>query len=455
VTKIRSLSATLTANQKSLERPPLLKLVLTKSGESTRTYDISSSANRIIASTHIEQEWSQIANVAVMSDATLAALSLEGYTGTISYGFNDATEGNEYSACAPLEVVAMKSDTLLGRSQTMLVTWFSLAGIFDLMQADKASDRYTQEDTDTQTVKTLLTKIANATLDPFTHCKNYTITFDSEDSLIDSYKPADYFYVAFNESRLSAFKKLIRTTKCKARVEDDGEIHVFNPTISGTSYDYEYELGAGNHNFFEKSTRQRLVIPTKYIVSSHPDHPPDEQFTGSATDSASETALERSLPSHKYIRATSDAECTNIATALLQHAQVGAEKGHGEVPMNCGQEVMDYIKITDSIAGDSRTGNVGYLKRDYTPGRGFKCQLRFGRLAQEMPFMSIPGTTTTGSVPEWAYAMAESILEAQLAIIENRERLIALENQSAVLGEVIPKLHVTDQLIIPVTVPEG
>jgi len=443
---MRSLSATLTANQKSLERPPLLKLVLTKSGETTRTYDISSSTNRIIASTHIEQEWSQIANVAVMSDATLAALSLEGYSGTISYGFNDGTQGDEFSAAAPLEVVSMKSDTLLDRSQTMLVTWFSLAGVFDLMQADKASEKYSQEDTDTQTVKTLLTKIANATLAPFSRCKSYTITFDSEDSLIDSYKPADYFYVAFNESRLSAFKKLIKTTKCKARVEDDGEIHVFNPTISGDSYDYEYELGAGNHNFFEKSTRQRLVIPTKIIVSSHPDHSP--QYTGSATDSASETALGRSLPSYRYIRTTSTAECTSIATALLQHAQVGAEKGHGQVPMNCGQEVIDYIKITDSIAGDSRTGNVGYLKRDYTPSRDFKCELRFGRLAQELPFMSaLAGAGGAEARPTYDdfYAMYDYINET-MEILANW----VLEQQ-----EVIPKLHVTDQLIIPVTVPEG
>jgi len=412
--------------------------VLTKSGQTTRTYDISSSANRIIASTHIEQEWSQIANVAVMSDATLAALSLEGYSGTISYGFNDGTEGDEYSDCAPLELVAMRTDTLTDRDQTMLVTWFSLAGIFDLMQADKASRRYTQEDTDTRTVKTLLTAIANASLAPFSHCKNYTITFDSEDSLIDSYKPKDYFYIAFNESRLSAFKKLIRTTKCKARVEDDGEIHVFNPTVSGTSYDYEYELGAGNHNFFEKSSRKRLVIPTRYIVSSHPDH--ETQYSGSATDSASETARGGSLPSHKYIRATSNAECTNIATALLQHAQVGAEKGHGEVPMNCGQEVMDYIKITDSVAGDSRTGNVGYLRRDYTPGREFKCQLRFGKLTQELPFMSAVGGGGGDARPSY------DDLNELKAYVDEKDEMIM---QFILEMEKVPKWHVTDQMRIP------
>ena len=64
----------------------------------------------------------------------------------------------------------------------------------------------------------------------FSHCKAYTITFDSEDSLIDSYIPADYFYIAHGESRLSAIKKLIKTTGCKAIIKADGAVHIFVPT---------------------------------------------------------------------------------------------------------------------------------------------------------------------------------------------------------------------------------
>ena len=79
---------------------------------------------------HIEQEFSQIAHIAVKSDSTLAALDLKGYTGTISYGYNDPTQGDEFSACAPLEVVAQNTDTKLLRSQIPLITGFSLAGIF-------------------------------------------------------------------------------------------------------------------------------------------------------------------------------------------------------------------------------------------------------------------------------------------------------------------------------------
>ena len=383
------MSGTLTANQKSLERPALLKVVLTKSGQTTRTYDISSTPNRIIGLQHIEQEWSQIAYIAVQSDSTLVALSLEGYTATISYGYNDATIGDEYVASAPLEVVAQKSDTDLSGSQVRITTFFTCAGVFDFMSADKASAEYHQEDTDTNTVKTLLTAIAQATLDCFTHCKAYTITFDSEDSLIDTYIPADYFQIGAGESRFSAFQKLIRTTKCKARIEDDGAIHIFDPVVSGTTYDYEYNDSATEHNFFEKGTRKRLVIPNRVIVKSHPDH--TDQYDGKAIDTESYTALGRYIDETHYIRVISDFQCEDIAAAILQHLQIDAERGHGIVPMNCGQEVMDYVKFTDSVANDTRVGNVGYISRRYTPGKDFKVELRFGRLAAEMPFFSEAG----------------------------------------------------------------
>jgi len=47
--------------------------------------------------------------------------------------------------------------------------------------------------------------------------------------------------------------------------------------------------------------------------------------------------------------------------------------------MNCGQEVMDYVKITDSRVSDTRVGNIGYIHRHYTPGK-FEMEFRFGTL---------------------------------------------------------------------------
>ncbi|KKK46661.1 hypothetical protein LCGC14_3163020, partial [marine sediment metagenome] len=67
--------------------------------------------------------------------------------------------------------------------------------------------------------------------------------------------------------------------------------------------------------------------------------------------------------------------------AILTRYQLEAEKGSGFVPMNCGQEVYDYVKITDSRQGDTRVGNIGYLNRTFTPGKIPVLEFRFGSIA--------------------------------------------------------------------------
>lgn len=419
-------------------RPNLAKVVLTKSGQTTRTYDISSTANRIIRLNHTEQEWSQLAPIAVESDSTLAALNLHGYQGVISYGYNDATNGDEFSAAAPLEVISQKTDTLMTGKYGQLVTGFTLAGVFDMMNFDHASVAFTPEDTNRDTVKTILTAIAAATMPCFSHTKAYTITFDAtEETLLDSFIPADFFSVGFNESRLSAFKKALRWVKSKARIEDDGEIHVFNPTVSGTSYDYEYNDAVSNHNFFVKSVRERLVLPSQVTVQSHPSHIPG--FTGTANDTATNAALGRYHTEYHYAKLTSDSEAGDIATAILQGYQVGAERGRGNAPMNCGQEVMDWIKMTDSVASDTRTGNMGFLIREYSPGTRFQMRFGFGKLAQGVPFRGL-GEAEPFATWEALQALQDYIDAKDDAIVK------------WVIGgdeATFKKLTVTDELLIP------
>lgn len=456
---MRTLTATLTAAQKAMGQP-LYKAVFTKSGQTTRTYGCDTT-NRILNMSHPESEWSQSATILIDNrDGNLTSLDLTGYTCTISYGYTTSS-GDEYSACAPLEVVAQRGDTIL-RPHGDLLTQFSAKGIFDFMAEDEASDDYSPEDINTDTIKTILTAIAQATLACFSHCKAYTITFDSEDTLIDSYAPADYFRVTFRESRLSAFKKALEYTKCKARIEDDGEIHVFEPTISGTSYDYEYNDAVTNHNFFEKSVRERLVIPNRVYVSSHPDHSPN--YMSYAVDTTSYNALGRYQNEYHRLRLTGNTQATNIATAILQGHQIGQEKGHGYAPLNCGQEVMDYVKITDSVANDTRTGNIGYLKRKAGP-RVFEFDFGFGELELSARRSLLPArggvSDTTESLRDAYYQLIDlynrlemdldMTIENQKIIARNLELLWNAEIQVAI-NEVMPKLHVTDQLIIPVII---
>lgn len=378
---MRTTDVTLTAAQKAMGKA-LCKVVLT-SGATSKTYGVDTT-NRILDLRHPEQEWSQTAQILVDNrDGNLTALALEGYAGIVSYGYNTA-DGDEYSACAPLTVISQKTDTLQGE----LVTGFGLAGLFNMWAEQEATVAYSPDEINTDTVKTILDAIAGATMTCFSSYPSHTITYDTgyDDSIINAFKPADNFSVAKGESRLSAFKKALAWTKDKCRVENDSSvatIHIFQPTTSGSTYDYEYNDAATYHNFFEKSVRKRLVIPNKVVVMNHPEH--TDSYTGSATDADSYAALGNQYYTKTvYCRPSSNAQAALIAAGILLKYQLAAEKGHGSVPMNVYQEYCDYVNITDSWANDTRAGNIGYLNRWYSanpksPTR-FGMELRFGTL---------------------------------------------------------------------------
>ncbi|KKL86712.1 hypothetical protein LCGC14_1941980, partial [marine sediment metagenome] len=354
------------------------RIILSKSGESTKTYYIDEGDDRIMALNHTEQEWSQVALAVLQdSDATIAGLDFNGYKALVYWGY-----GANYSLCAPLWCIAHKTDSRSGS----IITALSLAGTFNLMNEDRASTSFIPDHNDAKTVKDLLkelcagqfsawvanttyavgdfvratttngkvfkctavagdeksgaseptwdTEVGNTTVDDqvtwtcrggemtsYSHVKAYTATFDDTTGIIDTFAPKDSFRVYLNDSRLSKIKGLMRHIGYKCRVEDDEEIHFFIPVTSGSTYDEEYNDAVTGHNFFEKGVRKRVIIPGYFVVSSHPDHlSPFAGFTGFAKDTgydALPTDLQKRI--YKYFRVTSNAQCTSIAGNLLIH----------------------------------------------------------------------------------------------------------------------------------------
>jgi len=418
-----------------------LRIALTKSSSTPYTYYIDSGDDRILASRHTEEEWSQTATVVIQdSSATLSALDLRGYKGVISYGY-----GDNYSSCAPLWVTAQRTDSAGGIIRTTL----ELKGTFDFLDDDKASAAWTGTDGYVSTVELILNYILRPSVGYsfYNHCDDYTFTVDSRDTgagAVNTYAPKDYFSVSLNEGRLSVIKKLIGWVGVKLRVEDDEEIHLLVP--EDTTPEYEYEDVATEHNFFSKAVRKRIVIPNYIEVSSHPDH--EDSYTGDASDTINDGDIESRV--HYYIRAVSDDQCDKIATALLFHQQLAAERGSGFVPMNCGQEVFDYVKITDSRVGDIRSGNIGYIVREYSQGR-FTMRFGFGSLALAgvgaIPFVGDGDLSVT----------VNSLIEAYNGLRENLNQLlqahIDVVNYLIARGEVVPKWHIEKQAIMPVWIP--
>lgn len=436
---MQTLSATLTANQKVGGRA-LAKLVLTKDA-TTKTYGVDTD-DRIINATVTMTPFSQKARVTVWNaSSTLTALDLRYYKGVISFGYNDATQGDEYQALPPFWVLAQNLES----SMNGLQCTFELIGTPDLLDQDRANSEFYPDLTDAQTVKDLLRQIASGAWDvwtastiyttdtwaiptstngyvyevttggtssggepawtteegdaisdgtvtwtcrgreilSFNHTSAYTITFDSEDSLIDSFLPRDSFRILINDSRLTIIKQLLEFTGCAFRVEADGELHIFVPTTSGNSYNYEYQLAvSGEHTFFDKTHRERFMSPNYIVVSSHPDH--DTQYTGNAEDTDSSDLKE--IREHHYMRLVSNDQAGSMAAAILAQHQWDAEKASGKVPINVGTDVWDYINFTDARDnGDTRAGNIGYVQMVYAPAK-FDMMLKFG----SQPFGILP-----------------------------------------------------------------
>jgi len=234
---MRTLTETLEAAQQKGFIKALVKVVLTH-GATTHTYDKS----RILKVDETEDGELQSAEVTLNNaDGSLTDLNFKGYDAVLSFGAITSL-GEEYSACPPMKVASQQ----LGSDPDSLTCLLTLAGAFKLMMEDHASASYLPESDDTKTVKQLIREIVGDTgvtmLACFNHCQKYDVVFDSEDSLIGTYVPADSFRIYVNGDRKAALDRLLGYTKCVMLMKADGDLHVCQPTVSGSVYDYEYSL---------------------------------------------------------------------------------------------------------------------------------------------------------------------------------------------------------------------
>ncbi len=442
-----------------LDKHLLVRMVLTY-GATTHTY----TKTRIKQISHKESVYSQKVNAILDdSDKTLHGLDLEGYKAVMSYGLITRA-GPEYIDRAPMWVVGQDRDSYRDR----LECGFELEGIFDRWAKQKAESVFSLPSTNTDTVKTHIAALAANTLTdgtntPFTNYPAYTVTIDNEDDLYDTFIPADGLRIGLNQTRLSVLKELLKYTDCVAKIGNDEAIHILVPVKTGTTYDNEYSLvyGRDQHNFFNKRFRRRVVSPNYITFKNHPSH--DDSFTGFAKDASADldessggngSMLERET---NYVRAISNAQCTNLANARLSKYQMQAEKGAGVLPfVHFGQEIYDYVNFVDARAGDNRPGNVGNLTMQYKqiPGPGqFNMSLGFGRVplgvAALQGLSPETGITAQNLLPliDQAYSYIEQLLDivsGKADIDDVNETLLALYEDAY-----FRKATVTQELNIP------
>lgn len=449
----------------------LYKLVLTApaSGGTTVTYG----TDRILSIEHTEEPYHQEAIVVLDNSDGNVADDLKGHKGVISYGEGPNLAFGDFSPAAPLFVTGQEHHT----SQGFRMTTLTLKGIPDLLDEDRASAQVVLASSDTQTVKDIITAILGATHTAFDHTVSYTASFDEVDDLFDTVTPADAFTVEQNDTRLDAIRRLLFFTRTLMRVEDDGEVHFFAPTNHGdtwqasTAYqlndyvsptdsdhatltwrcttagtsggseptwdetegnttsdgtvvwtaiglDYVYEHAVTDaHNLFASVVRERLVMPNKVVVSSHPDS--GDGFTGSASFTESSGITDMEKQEFYFMNVASDAQAASVAAAILATYRLSAQTGSAEVPLNVGQEVHDWVKVVDSRSGKTRFGNVGVLHR--TAGRGrWRMKIAFGEAGTGgflglLPPITARGALEIGDIP--------SLVEAVQKLHADMERL--------------------------------
>lgn len=353
---MRELTPTLKEAQQAGALNPLYKIVLTK-GESSYTYE----EDRILPSEHDEGMYSHRAKIVLdNNNHELDDKNLKGYDAVISYGVVTGAD-KEYSPTSPLAVIDQQFDSTPNKLSCTL----ELEGMPNLMAQDEASEVYEPDEDDTKTVKTLVNAIVGATLAPFTHCHAFEVVWDDGyDTLADTYKAKDSLRIYSGNSRLAILRRVLDFTANVPRFEADGKIHILKPVTTGTNYDSEYSLEKGSHTFLSKAYRESLTFPNRVVVQSQPGD--DPQYSGEAqVDGYDSLPAKVKKTHHVQLRLESNNQADDIAEALIAKAEMGAARGQAEIRINVGAEVFDWVKVTDSRQGDTRTGNLGYIHRRF------------------------------------------------------------------------------------------
>lgn len=349
----------------------LLKVVLTKAGEDTYTYY---NYDRVLYLEYTEQPNSYIANITLNnSDNVLTSIDLTGYTASVSWGMK-TEEGDLYRTCAPLDMLYQSFNSNPGS----LTCSLTCIGVLDKVNLEAAYSDYLPAADAADTLKDVIIGLLAGVAYGYNVYDAVAIVWDSEDSVIDSFVIKNYFKVREGASRLSKVNEVIGYTTMVKRVESDGKIHFFDPTVSGADYDYEYEL-SGDHTFFAKTTSSSIIVPN-YIFVKYPG------ILGGVASDATSWGLLPSVVTYT-IPITSQDEGDDIALSMLQRVTLDAQRGYARVPMNVFQRIWDYILITDSREGGStKAGNVQYIKRTWDSGTGeAQMEIRFGNSTVGLP----------------------------------------------------------------------
>lgn len=436
---MRDLSETLLAAQKTASVTPYIRVHLVH-GATEYTFALDDSPNRIVDIESREEVFGSYVIVTLLNDDYyFNSKNLRGYLCQIGWGAVTGS-GNEYSDMQDMWVLTQKDDSVEGKLVTKLIcidNWNLLSkdGVFGggkkligTVSTDgsaylgklltglssgatgiiySVSDNnvlvcgvdgtFTTETATGNDISIVISSVEDigAGGAPLGWAEIYsvedistvlladvaTITIDEDDpdSNFATYVPN--YLVPLGTDKRSVLMDILGFTECSARFRT-GVLHIKYLDPSPASYDYEY--GQAHHAFITESRERSIVTPNRIFVTNvYPSSNLGsiEVYVGYAIDTDSYNAIGRYL-SRVVVNETvgSNEDATARAEALINRQIAESNSGNVVVPiMNFGQELLDWIKVTDFRSNDLIIeGRVGYIIRRFHVGKDYAYHMEIG-----------------------------------------------------------------------------
>lgn len=295
-------------------------------------------------------------------DKLLYDLTLKGQRLSIGWGV-ETWDGPMYSHTPTLYV---KTQTFV-ESEGAMQCVLECKGVMDLLGEDEATESYV--DDGTTCVGDLITAVLEATLAPYEDCKAYIVILDDDlDDLWTGVYLGDSFEIKKGDTRAYTIARLLDMTRASIRVGNEppdennkDTVHFFTQSRSPQA---EFTLDRSGHRFYVAAESLSMITPNEIIIKTPPWQSPS--YLGRARDAYSYNLNPCSRT--EYVSGVgSNLQAGSIASTMLQKI-IAANSGSSAVlPMHCGLDLFDRIKVVSKRSGREIEGAIGGWTRTFDP----------------------------------------------------------------------------------------
>lgn len=351
---MRTISATLLAQQNAASNTPYIHLLFT-SKDGTTTYDYSSDQadRRILSIDHSENPYDEDATIILRNnDRTIP--DLRGYWTEIGYGYVTGS-GNEYSSTARMWVKYQQTVSAGGRLYDVLELEGMWRRLKEHMMMLGSAPYFPTEGHEAEfeyTGYTIIEIIASILLDVEPYFSVEALGSSNDDGIMDTLPPDFLVNQQGFESAGGLIGRLMRMTKSYLRSVSGKHFQVVYPqSTDAIQITYHSDMAP---YFYEYVERKNVRTPNHvYAVGNAGE---DGLWTattpvvGEAEDTAA-TAIYYDVPEIVLARdITSQTDINTRAAVVLARSRMESLAGKLTAPHDCQVELYDRIAIIDTRA---------------------------------------------------------------------------------------------------------